>query len=54
MKTLLILPLFAVFLLRVVADEQDKAPSETTAGWFKHPKNPCLEAISEPASTCPF
>ena len=42
MKILLILPLFGVFLLPVVADEQDKAPSETTAGWFKHPKNPVL------------
>src|SRR5262249_55346105 len=43
MKTLLILPLFGVFLLPVVgADEQDKAPSETTAGWVKHPQNPVL------------
>ena len=44
MKTLLILPLFGVCLLAVAqADAQDKQrPSETTAGWVKHPKNPVL------------
>src|SRR5215472_13614107 len=41
MKTLLILPLFGVFLLPVVCVD-DKAPSKTTAGWVKHPKNPVL------------
>ena len=43
MKILLILPLFGVFLLAVVqTDQQVKPPSETTAGWVKHPKNPVL------------
>src|ERR1700732_5374046 len=43
MKTLWILPLLGIFLFHVAkGDEQVKAPTETTAGWVKHPKNPVL------------
>src|SRR5271154_6974235 len=43
MKTLMLLPLVGAFLLAVVrAVAQDKPPSETTAGWVKHPRNPVL------------
>jgi predicted GH43/DUF377 family glycosyl hydrolase len=43
MKTLLILSLSGIFLLTLTrADEPKKPPSETTAGWVKHPGNPVL------------
>jgi len=42
MKTLL-LPLVGAFLWVVVRDqEESKPPSETAAGWVKHPRNPVL------------
>ena len=43
MRWVLTPTLMAVFLLAVAqAGEADKPPSETTAGWVKHPKNPVL------------
>src|SRR6516164_9521482 len=43
MKTLLMLPLLAVFLWPAArAEERAKPQLETTAGWVKHAKNPVL------------
>jgi hypothetical protein len=42
MKTLIV-PLVGLFSLAVFrADKPDTPPTETTAGWVKHPKNPVL------------
>src|SRR5437016_810649 len=43
MKTLLMLPLSGLLLFHVAqTNEQVKSPSETAAGWVKHPRNPVL------------
>src|SRR5580704_9735686 len=43
MKMLMLLPLLGAFLWVAARDqEESKPPSETAAGWVKHPRNPVL------------